>query len=163
MYSSEFCFTIESCFLIKNFPHNIASIHLRYSLSAEVFPGGRRVSRIRFGDGKSNATHISEKTVVVERSKLTGNSKTFFWPRECTGNIEELGLIFRVYRQQPSPLLYSIDIWPARNSRLTQRETNHYITRCANELAWPYLAGRSPGQLVIDLFARHQRFAVCCQ
>ena len=38
-------------------------------------------------------------------------------------------------RQQPSPLLYSIEIWPARNSRLTQRETNHYITRCANELA----------------------------
>ena len=23
-------------------------------------------------------------------------------------------------RQQPSPLLYSIDIWPARNSRLTR-------------------------------------------
>ena len=58
-----------------------------------------------------------------------------------------------------SPLLYSIDIWPARNSRLTQRETNHYIARRASELAWPYLAG----QLVIDLFAQQQRFAVCCQ
>ena len=56
-----------------------------------------------------------------------------------------------------------IDIWPARNSRLTQRETNHYISRCASELAWLYLAGSSPGQLVIDLFAQHQRFAVCCQ
>ena len=66
-------------------------------------------------------------------------------------------------RQQPSPLLYSIDIWPARNSRLTQREPNHYITRCPSELAWPYLAGSSPGQLVIDLFAQHQRFIVCCQ
>ena len=32
-------------------------------------------------------------------------------------------------RQQPSPLLYSIDIWPARNFRLTQRETNHYIAQ----------------------------------
>ena len=52
-------------------------------------------------------------------------------------------------RQQPSPLLYSIEIWPARNSRLTQRETNHYITRCTSELAWPYLAGSSSGQLVI--------------
>ena len=69
----------------------------------------------------------------------------------------------KVYRQQPLPLLYSIDIWPARNSRLTQRETNHYITRCASELAWSYLAGRSPGQLVIYLFAQHQWFAVCCQ
>ena len=69
----------------------------------------------------------------------------------------------RSNRQQPSPLLYSIDIWPARNSRLTQRETNPYIIRCTRELAWPYLAGSSPGQLVIDLFAQHQRLAVCFQ
>ena len=68
-----------------------------------------------------------------------------------------------IHRQQPSPLLYSIDIWPARNSRLTQRETNHFITRCSSELAWSYLAGSSPGQLVIDLFAQHQRFAVFFQ
>ena len=60
---------------LKNFPHNIASIHLRYSLNAEVFPGGRRVSRIRFGDANSNSSHISEKTVVVERNKLTGMLK----------------------------------------------------------------------------------------
>ena len=66
-------------------------------------------------------------------------------------------------RQQPSPLLYSIDTWPAGNSRLTQRETNHYITRCASEIAWPYLAGSSPGQLVIYLFAQHHLFAVRCQ
>ena len=59
---------------------------------------------------------------------------------------------YQCNRQQPSPLLYSINIWPARNSRLRQRETNHYIARCASELAWPYLAGRSPGQLFIDLF-----------
>ena len=64
--------------------------------------------------------------------------------------------------QQPSQLLYSIDILPARNSRLTQRETNHYITRCTSVLAWSYIAGGSPEQLVIDLFAHYQRFAVCC-
>ena len=46
---------------------------------------------------------------------------------------------------------WHIQIWSARNSRLTQRETIHYIARCASELAWPYLSGRSPGQLVIDL------------
>ena len=39
--------------------------------------------------------------------------------------INEGKLSTETYRQQPSPLLYSIDIWPARNSRLTQRETNH--------------------------------------
>ena len=67
--------------------------------------------------------------------------------------------VIQAYRQQPSPLLYSIDIWPAHNSRLTQRETNHYIARCASVLAWSYLAGRLPEELVIDLFAQHQR---CC-
>ena len=40
------------------------------------------------------------------------------------------------HRKQLSPLLYSIDIWPARNSRLTQCERNHYIIRCASVLAW---------------------------
>ena len=61
------------------------------------------------------------------------------------------------YGRQTSQLLYSIDIRPARNSRLTQRETNHYIARCASVLAWCYLAGRLPAQLVVDLFAQHQR------
>ena len=65
-------------------------------------------------------------------------------------------------RQEPSPLLYSIDIWPTRNSRLTQRETNHYVAHCASVLAWSYLAGRSPKHSVKDLFAQHQRFTVCC-
>ena len=64
------------------------------------------------------------------------------------------------YIQQPSPLLYSIDIWPAHSSRLTQRETNHYIARCASVLAWSYIAERSPTQLVVDLFAKHQRYVV---
>ena len=28
-------------------------------------------------------------------------------------------------------------------------------------LAWSYLAGRSPEQIVLEPFAQHQRFAVC--
>ena len=64
------------------------------------------------------------------------------------------------YIQQPSPLMYSIDNWPVRISRLTQRETNHYIARCASVLACSCLAGRSPEQLVIYLLAQYLRFAV---
>ena len=63
-----------------------------------------------------------------------------------------------LYRQQPSPWLYTIDIWPARNSRLVQRETNHYINRWASVLAWSYLAECWPTQLVVDLLAQHHRF-----
>ena len=36
-------------------------------------------------------------------------------------------LRYAAYRHQPSPLLWYIDIWPACNSRLTQRETNQNI------------------------------------
>ena len=57
----------------------------------------------------------------------------------------EIAALFITYRQQPSLLLYSIDIWPARNSRLTQGETNHYITCFASKLACPYLAASLHG------------------
>ena len=41
----------------------------------------------------------------------------------------------KVYRQQPSPLEFSIDIWSACNSRLAKRETNHYVAPSASLLA----------------------------
>ena len=68
-----------------------------------------------------------------------------------------------VYRQQPSFLLYSIDIWPALNSRITQCETNYYIARCASVSAWCYHAGGSPEQLFIEIFAQHQQFDARCE
>ena len=53
--SLEVCFRLESCFMIKNFPSNIDRTFISYRLVAEAFPGGRKVSRFRFGDHKSNA------------------------------------------------------------------------------------------------------------
>ena len=106
VYSPEFCFTIESCFLIKNFPDNIASIHLRYSLSAEVFPGGRRVSRIRFGDSSSNSTHFSEKTVIVERGKLTGCFHETAYLKDGTVDLRtpvNFQLKLRLQQDEPQP------------------------------------------------------------
>lgn len=72
LMSSEVCFTVESCFLIKKFPSNIDHTYIRYTLAAEIFPGGRKISRIRFGDQASNATWVSEKTVEIQRNSLTG-------------------------------------------------------------------------------------------
>jgi integrin alpha 7 len=106
VYSSEFCFTIESCYLIKNFPHNIASIHLRYSLAAELFPGGRRVSRIRFGDSGSNASHVSEKTVVVERGRLTGCFHETAYLKEGTVDLRtpvKFQMKLRLQQDEPRP------------------------------------------------------------
>ena len=69
------------------------------------------------------------------------------------------------HRQQTSPLLYCIEIWPVRNSRRIQRETNHYIARCESvlALAWSYFPGRWPDQLMIDLQEKHQQLAVICR
>ena len=44
-------------------------------------------------------------------------------------NVEFRETMRYCHRQQP--LLYSIDIWPARNSRLTQRETNMAFFFCS--------------------------------
>ena len=41
-------------------------------------------------------------------------------------------------------ILLTFDQPTAHNSRLTPRETNHYITRCASVLAWSNLNGRAP-------------------
>ncbi len=65
--ADEVCFTVESCFMLKNFPSNIERTDIQYSLSAEVFSGGRKVSRVRLGSG-----HRSTKIVAVYRNRLTG-------------------------------------------------------------------------------------------
>ena len=71
------------------------------------------------------------------------------------GKSEPLGHRRKHDRHQPSSsiyTLYSIGIWHARYSRLTHRQTlTTYIVRCASVLAWSYVAGHLPEQLVIDL------------
>ena len=47
----------------------------------------------------------------------------------------------------------------ARTNRLRRCEANHYIAQCTCELAWSYLAGCLPTQLVIDFFTQNQQFA----
>ncbi len=73
------CFTVESCFLLKKFPSNIDRTYVRYRLSAEAFPGGRKISRVHFGghskDNNSTSSdppHVATRTVAVFRESLTG-------------------------------------------------------------------------------------------
>lgn len=64
-------------------------IFLRYRLEAEIFSGGfgRKVSRIRFGDSRSNSSHSSDKIVAVERTSLTGCFQETAYMREGTSDI----------------------------------------------------------------------------
>ena len=70
--------------------------------------------------------------------------------------------VFLSYRQQPSPLLNSIEIRADLNSRKTEPETNYYIALCASMFACSCCAGILPKQLLTDLFMQHQGFVVCC-
>ena len=72
-------------------------------------------------------------------------------------------------KQQLSPLLNSVDILPARNSRLTKRETNPHLAHCPCLLAWSYHAGRrrSPSkrsheQIALRAFYFIINLALCC-
>lgn len=125
VYSTEVCFPVKSCFLIKNFPHNIESTHLRYALTAEVFLGGRRVSRVRFGDSSSNASHVSEKTVAVEQGRLTGCFQETAYLKEGTVDLRSpirFQLKLRLQQDDPRPLPESagvpnINQFPILNQR----------------------------------------------
>ena len=94
---------------------------------------------------------IVTPNALIFHAEAKNNEDHFSFLFEQSTVVAFLRLYSIAYRQQPSPLLYSIDIWPACNSRLTQRETNHYITGCTSVIAWSYLAGRLPEK--IDLLA----------
>ena len=95
---------MESCFQIKNFPSNIDRTFISYRLVAEAFPGGRKVSRFRFGDHKSNASHVSEKTVAVGRDSLSGCFEETVYMREGTTDIRTpvmFQLTLRLQQDEP--------------------------------------------------------------
>ena len=138
------CEAFESCW-------SLSTIILEIFL----FPGC--FSFLQKSQNSKRCVHI--KTIKWRVFYSKDNIRTIPFSRK--NPMLKLPRFFTTYRQQPSPLLHSIAIWPAGNSRLIQRETNHYIARCASVLAWFYFVGSSPEQLVIDLFAQHQRFAVC--
>ena len=130
VYSDEVCFLLESCFLIKNFPPNIETTHIRYRLAAEVFNGGRMVSRIRFGDARSNATHIRENTVAVERKSLTGCFRETAYLKGGTSDLRTpIKFLLSLRLQQDEPRYQGADYgvpninqYPILNQQEAQKE-----------------------------------------
>ena len=127
--AQEVCFEIESCFLIKNFPSNIERTYIRYSLNAEVFPGGRKVSRVRFGDEFSNATHQSEKVIPIRRDSLTGCFlETAYLKRETTDLTTPIALQLTLKLEQDSPkhfggdTISNINQYPILNQQEAKKE-----------------------------------------
>ena len=128
--STEVCFRLESCFMIKNFPPNIDRTFISYRLMAEVFPGGRKVSRIRFGDAKSNASHVSEKTAQVGRNSLSGCFHETVYLKEGTTDIRTpVKFLLTLRLQQDEPRyqgeeygVSNINQFPILNQQEAQKE-----------------------------------------
>ncbi|XP_023336836.1 integrin alpha-PS1, partial [Eurytemora carolleeae] len=85
--SPEVCFQLESCFQIRNFPPNIETTLLKYKITAEVFKGGRKFSRVRFDTNTKELTHTMEKRVQVRKYMLDGCFQELVYLKEGTVDI----------------------------------------------------------------------------
>ncbi len=131
LLSTEVCFVVESCFLIKNFPSNIETTYIRYALEAEAFPGGRRpVSRVRFGDRYSNSSHYRENIVPIQRNSLTGCFLETGYLKEGTADLTTpitFLLSLSLEQDEPRPLgnkdiVPNINQYPILNQQEARRE-----------------------------------------
>ena len=83
------------------------------------------------------------KTIFLVKLSMHDMSTIDVWPK--------MYICWFVMRRLSRKLQdsYCIDIWPARDSRLTHRETNQYIARYTSVFPLSYLAGRLPEQFWI--------------
>jgi integrin alpha 7 len=157
LLSTEVCFVVESCFLIKNFPSNIEQTYIRYVLEAEAFAGGRRpISRIRFGDRNSNSSHYRENIVPIQRNSLTGCFLETGYLKEGTTDLTTpvtFQLSLALEQDEPRPLsnrdiVPNINQYPILNQQEAKRElTIPFQKSCGgDELCNSFLVAK----LVVD-------------
>ena len=85
--SDETCFELESCFQIRNFPVNIETTIVRYKIMAEIYEGGKKISRVRFATNNGDLAHSIEKNVQVRKNNLDGCFKELVYLKQGTIDI----------------------------------------------------------------------------
>lgn len=85
--SEEVCFEVESCFQIRNFPTNIETTIVKYKIVAEIFGGGKKISRVRFTSSNGELAHSNEKIVQVRKNNLDGCFKELVYLKQGTADI----------------------------------------------------------------------------
>ena len=85
--SDETCFELESCFQIRNFPVNIETTIVKYKIMAEIYEGGKKISRVRFATNNGDLAHSNEKIIQVRRTNLDGCFKELVYLKQGTIDI----------------------------------------------------------------------------
>eukprot|EP00095_Tigriopus_kingsejongensis_P007065 snap_masked-scaffold1121_size61474-processed-gene-0.4 protein:Tk07065 transcript:snap_masked-scaffold1121_size61474-processed-gene-0.4-mRNA-1 annotation:"hypothetical protein DAPPUDRAFT_60396" len=136
------CFKIEACFEIKQFPKNVESAHLAFQLEAEIFPGGRKISRIQFdGSNETSSNHISRKILEIRRSSLSGCFQEVAFLKEASSDLTvPLKFKLSLWLQQDEPVLsrnpmpQNIDHYPVLNTKETDKIlTIPFLKHCGDD------------------------------
>ena len=85
--SEETCFEVESCFQIRNFPVNIEKTIVKYKIMAEIYEGGKKISRVRFATNNGELAHSTEKIIQVRKNNLDGCFKELVYLKQGTIDI----------------------------------------------------------------------------
>ena len=85
--SDETCFELESCFQIRNFPVNIETTIVKYRIMAEIYEGGKKISRVRFATNNGDLAHSNEKIIQVRKNNLDGCFKELVYLKQGTIDI----------------------------------------------------------------------------
>ena len=85
--SDETCFELESCFQIRNFPVNIETTIVKYKIMAEIYEGGKKISRVRFATNNGDLAHANEKIIQVRKNNLDGCFKELVYLKQGTIDI----------------------------------------------------------------------------
>ena len=85
--SEETCFEVESCFQIRNFPVNIEKTIVKYKIMAEIYEGGKKISRVRIATNNGELAHSTEKIIQVRKNNLDGCFKELVYLKQGTIDI----------------------------------------------------------------------------
>ena len=85
--SEETCFEVESCFQIRNFPVNIETTIVKYKIMAEIYEGGKKISRVRLATNNGELAHSTEKIIQVRKNNLDGCFKELVYLKQGTIDI----------------------------------------------------------------------------
>ena len=85
--SEEVCFQVESCFQIRNFPTNIETTIVKYKIMAEIYEGGKKISRVRFSSPAGELSHSNEKIIQVRKNNLDGCFQELVYLKQGTVDI----------------------------------------------------------------------------
>ena len=121
--SDETCFELESCFQIRNFPVNIETTIVKYKIMAEIYEGGKKISRVRFATNNGDLAHSNEKIIQVRKNNLDGCFKELVYLKQGTIDIR-------------SPIKFLVEYSLGLDQPSVQGKNNERVGCCKKNDGW---------------------------